>query len=382
MNPLPRGGVRFRTSRYLGPSFMRDGWVRSPHTGKEFPLTGEIKEALAFFATPRTVTQFLERRKDKTAWKRVARRLVKDQMLLEESSNQDALFHLERVRIDPNTSCNGRCIYCPVSLRPRAARVMSMEHFSRILQRLGPYRTSLKSISLSSYNEPTLDPFFLERVAGIRALGLDYEMYSNASGLTPRKTEALLSMGVATAVFNIPTVDPREYSRLKGVHDLPRVLRNTRHWLDSGLHAIIQVQGLGDSAHQRNFAGVQDFFDHPRADVRLRVSHDRAGHLPAPWSWRIRHRSLHGCSYAPLGSMVINLVHINAKGECFICCQDFDEKYVAGNVLDSPLDEILSGPKMQELRRWVYGIEEAPADFICRSCVSAVGPDRALALGK
>jgi hypothetical protein len=36
------------------------------------------------------------------------------------------------------------------------------------------------------------------------------------------------------------------------------------------------------------------------------------------------------------------------------------------------LEDILRGPRLALLRRWVYGMEEAPADFICRRCIYAL----------
>jgi hypothetical protein len=32
------------------------------------------------------------------------------------------------------------------------------------------------------------------------------------------------------------------------------------------------------------------------------------------------------------------------------------------------------GDEIAKLRRWVYGLEEAPADFMCRDCVFARRP--------
>jgi hypothetical protein len=35
--------------------------------------------------------------------------------------------------------------------------------------------------------------------------------------------------------------------------------------------------------------------------------------------------------------------------------------------------EVLGGDAMARLRRWAYGAEEAPEDFLCRRCEFAVG---------
>ena len=55
-----------------------------------------------------------------------------------------------------------------------------------------------------------------------------------------------------------------------------------------------------------------------------------------------------------------------------LCCQDYHHEHVVGDLHEESLREILSGPRMALLRRWVYGMEEAPPDFMCRNCIYAL----------
>ena len=57
---------------------------------------------------------------------------------------------------------------------------------------------------------------------------------------------------------------------------------------------------------------------------------------------------------------------------CVLCCEDYDEKYVVGDLTTSSVAEVLRGPEIARLRRWSYGLEEAPEDFICRKCIYAL----------
>ena len=59
-------------------------------------------------------------------------------------------------------------------------------------------------------------------------------------------------------------------------------------------------------------------------------------------------------------------------GACIICCQDYDENYVVGDLTRASIRDVLAGEEMARIRRWTYGVEEAPADFICRTCVFAL----------
>lgn len=69
----------------------------------------------------------------------------------------------ENVEIEINTVCNYKCEYCPVRYEPKQPQFMSIEDFSTIIEKITHYPT-IKNVSLSSYNEPLIDPYFIERV--------------------------------------------------------------------------------------------------------------------------------------------------------------------------------------------------------------------------
>ncbi|HET9227233.1 MAG TPA: SPASM domain-containing protein, partial [Thermoanaerobaculia bacterium] len=59
-------------------------------------------------------------------------------------------------------------------------------------------------------------------------------------------------------------------------------------------------------------------------------------------------------------------------GHCLLCCEDYDEKYVVGDLNHESVQDVLTGPKLALMRRWIYGLEDAPQDFICRGCTFAL----------
>jgi hypothetical protein len=96
---------------------------------------------------------------------------------------------------------------------------------------------------------------------------------------------------------------------------------------------------------------------------------DRAGWLDIGLRPEEKKRRLRGCDN--VGSRPLQHLHITPHGTCVLCCEDYDEKYVVGDLADSTIAQVLAGPGLAQMRKWVYGIEDAPEDFICRSCVFA-----------
>ena len=73
-----------------------------------------------------------------------------------------------------------------------------------------------------------------------------------------------------------------------------------------------------------------------------------------------------------MGSRPLQHLHITPRAQAVLCCEDYDENYVVGDLTQSTVAEVLAGPQLAQMRRWAYGIDEAPEDFICRGCVYAI----------
>jgi hypothetical protein len=195
---------------------------------------------------------------------------------------------------------------------------------------------------------------------------------SNASGLTPAKVDALIEDGpLRFLCINLSTLDRERYVRDRGADHLPAVLRNLDYAKDRPLaqEMKIVVLGTGDSTHAADFEAIRERFAGSRFAVEQHVVMDRAGWLDVGMKAMDRTRRLAGCDN--VGSRPLQHLHITPHGRCVLCCEDYDEKYVVGDLNVSSMREVLEGNELARLRRWVYGIEEAPDDFMCRDCVFA-----------
>jgi hypothetical protein len=280
--------------------------------------------------------------------------------------------HLKIVSLETMTTCNQKCYFCPVSIAPRDDFSMSDAFFERIVGELTSYRSTLESVFLQSYNEPTLDRRFVEQCRTLFAAKLPVAVLSNGTGLTPAKVDALAEDGpLRYLCVNLSTLDRERYQRDRGEDHLGIVLRNldyakTRPLADD---MNIVVLGIGDDDHELDFNSIRDRFAGSRFKVNKHVVMDRAGWLDVGLKPPARTEHLGGCDN--VGSRPLQHLHITPHGKCVLCCEDYDEKYVVGDLTRSTIAEVLAGPEIATLRRWVYGIEEAPEDFICRNCVFA-----------
>jgi len=300
-------------------------------------------------------------------------RLVAEGWLTAAGHDPSRDYLLKYVSLEAHTVCNQACYFCPVSVDPRDDYFMPTELYERIVGELAEYRDTVEAVFMISYNEPTLDRRFVDQVRTIKNAGLPPAVLTNGSGLTPERQDALVALGgLRFLSINLSTTDRQRYRETRGGDHLAVVLRNLEHARDLPLaeQMDIVVLGTGDDAHRADFEELQRRFDGSRFEVKFFEVMDRAGYLQIGMKAAQDGKSLCGCDN--VGSRPLQHLHVTPHGKCVLCCEDYDENYVVGDLTKESVDEVLGGPAMALMRRWTYGLEEAPDDFICRRCIFAL----------
>lgn len=299
--------------------------------------------------------------------------LVEDGWLVEDEADLASRFRLKYVSLEANTACNQGCYFCPVSTHPRESYFMPLDFYERVVEQLAGHRDTIEGVSMIHYNEPTIDKRFVEQVGILRRHGLPPAVLTNATGLTPARVDAVLEMGgLKYLSVNLSTLDRERYAADRRGDHLPIVLRNLEYIRDLPLAETMEIAvlGQGDENHRRDFAEITERYAGSRFAVKYYEVMDRAGNVTIGLRPGAPLQKLCGCEQT--GSRPVQWVHVTPHGKCVLCCQDYFDQYVIGDLHTQTLNEILSGPEMSLYRRWLYGMEEAPEDFICRHCIYAL----------
>jgi MoaA/NifB/PqqE/SkfB family radical SAM enzyme len=293
--------------------------------------------------------------------------------LIEDIDAETRRSHLLYVSLETCTSCNHRCPFCPVSVDPREREVMSQELFESIADQVLEIGGPQVVVFLSNYNEPTVDPLFEERCLALFARGLPVSLLTNASHLDPDRADRIARAGRFRYIgINLPTLDPERYEKMHGTRDLARVLGNidALRAREIGEETAIVVLGNNDEPHRKDVAEIRARFEPLGWAVkpfRIRSRPASGTFVPEPPPVK----ELRGCEL--MGSRPFEHLHVTATGKAVLCCQDYYEKLTVGDLKTETVAEILGGDVMARLRRWTYGVEEAPEDFLCRRCEFALG---------
>lgn len=300
--------------------------------------------------------------------------LVSGGWVIPSTADLSRSFHLKIVSLETVTTCNQKCYFCPVSIAPRDDEEMPTELFERIVNELTEFRDSIDGVFLQSYNEPTIDRRFVDHCRTLFEAKLPVAVLSNGTGLTPAKVDGIMAAGkLRFLCINLSTMDAEAYERDRGEDHLRVVLRNLDYLKDKPIADLMRiiVLGSGDEEHQTNFEAVRERYAGSLFEVVHQLTVDRgAWHLDVARAAVPREGRLAGCEL--IGSRPLQHLHITATANCILCCQDYDENYVVGNLQQQSVRDVLEGDTMAKMRRWAYGVEDSPDEFICRSCTFAI----------
>jgi len=300
-------------------------------------------------------------------------RLAGQQWLLPAEEDPAQRFLLKYVSLEAHTVCNQACYFCPVAVAPREDYFMPTELYERIVGQLGAYRDTIEAVFMINYNEPTADKRFIDQVRALKAAGLPPAVLTNGTGLTPSRIDALVEMGgLRFLSINLSTLDRERYKTERRGDHLNVVLRHLDYAKDKAVAQQMDmvVLGTNNDDHKRDFEEISARFADSRFEVKSFEVMDRAGYMQIGARPASPHKKLRGCEN--VGSRPLQHLHITPQGKCVLCCEDYDEFHVVGDLNESSVDEVLRGPELARMRRMIYGLEDAPDNFICRNCVFAL----------
>jgi len=357
----PNGRPRWMASPYL---HLYEHVILNPHTG-----LGIAAEDPNY----RGMRQFILSGETLLDLDGTQQRLADEGWLIREDIDLSHTYRIRWVSLEAHSVCNQRCFFCPVSLAPRDPYFMPTELYERIVTEIANLREPIEVVAMIQYNEPTVDRRFVDQVRFIKEAGLPPAVLSNGSGLTADKVDALEQMGgISYISINLSTLDRERYAKDRGRNHLDRVLANLEYAKDRRIadEMVIVVLGTDAEEHAREYEAIQKRFSGSNFKVQDFEANDRAGYLDIGLAAKGRELEIRGCDY--MGSRPIEHIHITAAANIVLCCQDYDEKFVLGNLERQSLREILESDAYAKARRQVYGVDEQPEDFICANCSYAI----------
>lgn len=281
-------------------------------------------------------------------------------------------------QIETINYCNRKCKFCFYGhFDGLPSEVMPMELYTRILDQLAGLPAKIGLVAFSSYAEPTIDPRFIDRLEELKKRKMEYWNITNGTTLHGPVLDYFLdnpNLFRRFFLIDVPAIDPEGYREFAGGPPAQaRKVREGLHRLGAHLgpkniRAVLTVLGWRDAAHDRNFAEVRDEFAGYGYEVVQNGLNDRAGELRPFVDCRIEHKEVATCADRRFDGHL----HFGVRGNLYVCCHDFNQRFSYGDAARKPLADILASERR---RRMIEAIKAQ----MCRRCVSGRPPVAAAA---
>ena len=300
---------------------------------------------------------------------KLIQKLFDNRVILPADEDETGYYYPLLVDIETNRHCNAQCVYCPQSESRKNKGVMSIGTFDKVLDRIKSY--DVEWVAFTHYNEPFLDPYIRERIKKIRQFDLKLYLTTNGTLLSPQIIAFLEAGDLAGVIFNYPSLDPEEWSYFM---QLPlHMFNQTKQHIEEFLikfdkldSLYIYVNGTTGNQETRRKSIEEHFSRFGNVMVVNQNSHNRAGSISNQYVNTYSHDNLDyfcGCE------RIACHLHVTWEGKCFLCCQDYYQQVILGDLRRHNIEEIMDSPEVKRLRGEIYGIYPMRLDLPCRQCV-------------
>lgn len=268
------------------------------------------------------------------------------------------------VQIFPAYACNFRCNYCIFQLERKERgfisdkTFMAFDLYKKVVDELTLFPEKVKVLRIVGIGEPLLH----RNIAGMVAYAVQkgvankVEILTNASLLTPRLSDALISAGLSRLVVSIQGTSKEKYLRVCGADiEFDAFVSNLKYFFENrgSAHVYVKIvdSALDGEADEKKFREIfGDICD------TLAIEHTVPIHSGVDYKTVLEGREMSKTQFGlPVSEMKICPqpffhMQVNPDGKV-VPCYSFEYPEIVGDCNSESMLEIWNGKKFREFRR-------------------------------
>ncbi len=272
---------------------------------------------------------------------------------------KEALDFPKSVLIETCNRCQGECKFCPYQ-EIRVNEKTTYLDFDRYKQLIDEMTYHpVKRISLFENNEPLIDKRIYEFVnyAHDKLPHVELTLSTNGRLLTKEVIDKLYLSGLTTLYVSIPTVDDEHYKEVMG-NDISKIVPLLTSIEDDKLIKMIRI-----AVPKTKYFDINEF--KKIFDKYLICAWD----IEYKKSWNIDKKiyDIADIGYTGPCDRPLDQMIIKSNGDVSICCRDWQQQNIVGNIYINQMYDIWHNVKMKKIQD---SIAKQDYDDIecCRDC--------------
>ncbi len=256
------------------------------------------------------------------------------------------------------STCNFKCIYCPIDSVKTKKGIMDYALFTKIIDDLDGFPQKIKVLRLMREGEPLLNKRLPDmiRYAKMRQPSVKVDLTTNGSLLTPKVSDEIVGAGLDKLFISLQGMNAEAYKRLSGIDiDFEKYIENIIYFATHRKKCTLfmKVPDIGVTESEKNdfFALFDKYADQlflerifpawPNFDVSHLQTDKQMGYYGQP-------KSVTPVKVCTLPFYDLTVDH---KGIVTVCSIDWEEKTNMGDVKNQSLYDVWNGKKFNDFRR-------------------------------
>lgn len=278
------------------------------------------------------------------------------------------------IQIQTVAACNAFCIFCPhgKTKRPLPKGRMDWDLYKAIIDECVRHR--MWRISPYLMNEPLLDPDIGERIRYIsskKKFPTYTKINTNASLLTEETARDLLDSGLDILTCSVHGIVKEKYEKTMVGLKLEEVLDNIDRFLDlkkklKKKKPELRITMIRTKLIEPDVEKIREYWGKRGVHVSIRPMSNRANPQIAaldisakplePFYWCVR---------------PMEQAYVNVRGELLLCCNDWEQTTILGDLKTQSLEEAWNSEKYKEIRKRI--LEGRVKGLLCEECTMQRG---------
>jgi radical SAM protein with 4Fe4S-binding SPASM domain len=274
---------------------------------------------------------------------------------------------------------------CPISQNNKnKAEVISDELFEKIIKEISQNQLRFTFVYLFLQNEPILDKDIFKKLKLVKKLSngkLKTGIVTNGTLLKEEKIQELLDSKVDELIFSLDALTEETYNKIRQGLNFKNAMKNIENVIDSDFDKYLAVKFVLQKYNVAELKEFKEYWTKKGIPIQISPLNNRSGDLGSYNELFLKRRE--SSFLVKLKLNILNLVtgriiskgcstpittfNILYTGDVILCCDDFSNKMILGNVNESTIKEIWNSKKYKEIRKMLYNGEREKIS-VCRTC--------------
>lgn len=256
------------------------------------------------------------------------------------------------IQIEPSSLCNSRCRFCPVGnhdlIKKSGVRQGMLETrlFKKAIDDLADFDNRIKAIHLYGNGEPFLNKNLHEMVKYTKNSGrVDFvDTTTNGLLLTPEKIRPVIEAGIDQINISVNGLTSEQYLKITQTKvDFDKLLYNLRYLYENRGNCKILIKSISELYSDKEKKKFFDVFSPFTDYISLENLTDPWSHYSVEENLGIK--SGYSSFFKKIEDKLVcspifySLV-VNFDGTVSLCCVDWENRLIIGNIKDQSLKEI------------------------------------------